>query len=179
MSTVSDPGISAANLPEVPLTVEGSSVLHQIVRIRWAQWRSETPERRSAVIEEATRLLSGVESVDGGWTGMYSLLGHKGDLLFVHFRRSFEDLGNTEFQLARTALWDYLEPAYSYLSVVELGLYESTGKVYRGLAEQGIEPHSAGVEREDRGDAAAATDRHGAPAVSGDTARASSSASIR
>jgi peroxiredoxin len=143
MSTVSDTGISAANLPEVPLTLEGSSVLHQIVRIRWSQWRSETPERRSAVIEEATRMLSGVESVDGGWTAMYSLLGHKGDLLFAHFRRSFEDLGNTEFLLARTALWDYLEPAYSYLSVVELGLYESTGKVYRGLAEEGIEPHSA------------------------------------
>ena len=39
-------------------------------------------------------------------------------------------------------LWDYLEQTTSYLSVVELGLYESTGKVYAALAEKGIEPHS-------------------------------------
>jgi len=39
-------------------------------------------------------------------------------------------------------LGDYLEPAASYLSVIELGLYESTSKVYAGLAEKGIPPHS-------------------------------------
>ena len=37
---------------------------------------------------------------------------------------------------------DYLEPTGSYLSVVELGLYESTAKTYAGLAAKGIEPHS-------------------------------------
>ena len=39
-------------------------------------------------------------------------------------------------------LWDYLEQTTSYLSVVELGLYESTAKIYATLAEQGIVPHS-------------------------------------
>ena len=39
-------------------------------------------------------------------------------------------------------LWDYLEQTSSYLSVVELGLYESTGKVYSSLAERGIAPFS-------------------------------------
>ena len=39
-------------------------------------------------------------------------------------------------------LWDFLEQTTSYLSVVELGLYESTGKVYAALAERGVEPHS-------------------------------------
>ena len=35
-----------------------------------------------------------------------------------------------------------MEPTTSYLSVIELGLYESSLKTYRELAEQGIEPHS-------------------------------------
>jgi len=39
-------------------------------------------------------------------------------------------------------LWDYLEQTTSYLSVVELGLYESTAKVYGSLAERAIEPHT-------------------------------------
>ena len=37
---------------------------------------------------------------------------------------------------------DFLEPASSYLSVVELGLYESTAKIYGALAARGVAPHS-------------------------------------
>ncbi|MGZ4839202.1 MAG: hydrogen peroxide-dependent heme synthase, partial [Terriglobales bacterium] len=67
---------------------------------------------------------------------------HKGDLLLVHFRSNFEQLGEAERALQKLALWDFLEQTSSYLSVVELGLYESTAKVYGGLAERGIEPHT-------------------------------------
>ncbi len=37
---------------------------------------------------------------------------------------------------------------HSYLSVIELGLYESTAKVYAGLAARGIAPHSEEWNRE-------------------------------
>ena len=40
-------------------------------------------------------------------------------------------------------LSEYLEPTTSYLSVIELGLYESTSKIYKELAERGVETHSA------------------------------------
>jgi chlorite dismutase len=62
--------------------------------------------------------------------------------MFVHFRQSFEELNQAELQLAGLRLSDYLEPAASYLSVIELGLYESTIKVYGELAERGVEAHS-------------------------------------
>jgi chlorite dismutase len=39
-------------------------------------------------------------------------------------------------------LADFLEPTHSYLSVVELGLYESTAKTYAALADKGIQPHT-------------------------------------
>jgi chlorite dismutase len=77
-----------------------------------------------------------------GQTAAFSLLGHKGDLILVHFRQSFDDLSKAEMRLSRLRLWDYLEPTSSYLSVVELGLYESSLKTYATLAEQGIVPHS-------------------------------------
>src|SRR5205085_10861006 len=60
----------------------------------------------------------------------------------VHFRPSFDDLNRAELALNRLRLWDYLEPTHSYLSVVELGLYDSSVKTYAGLAERGVEPHS-------------------------------------
>jgi chlorite dismutase len=68
--------------------------------------------------------------------------------MFVHFRRSFEELNQAERELARLRLSDYLEPTTSYLSIIELGLYESTSKVYSGLAAKGIQPNSEEWKKE-------------------------------
>ena len=62
--------------------------------------------------------------------------------MMVHFRSSFDELNRAEMQLAQLRLNDYLEPTTSYLSMIELGLYESSLKTYHELIEQGIEPHS-------------------------------------
>ena len=136
-------------LPAVPLTVEGASVLHQMMRFRWPAWRALAPETRSSILEEAARVLTAMEQPsDGRQSGVYSLVGHKGDLLFVHFRRSFEELNQAELALARLRLSDYLEATTSYLSIIELGLYESTSSVYSDLAAKGVQPHSEEWNRE-------------------------------
>ncbi len=75
-------------------------------------------------------------------SAIYSQIGHKGDLMLLHFRDSLEDLHRAELAIAQLQLADYLEPAHSYLSVVELGLYESSAKTYAQLADQGLEPYS-------------------------------------
>jgi len=127
----------------VPLTVEGASVLHQMMRIRWAAWRALPAAERGEIAAEVVAALSLIEKfADGRQSALYSLLGHKGDLLLLHFRRSFEELGEAERALSRARLWDYLEPVHSYLSVIELGLYESTSKVYGSLAGKGVQPNS-------------------------------------
>src|SRR5947208_1962219 len=132
---------TAAAMPPVPLTVEGASVLHQMMRFRRAAWQALAADARSRILDEAIAALSTLERPnDGRQTGLYSLLGHKGDLLLVHFRRSFEELNRAQIDLARLAISEYLEPVNSYLSVVELGLYESTSKVYSGLIEKGVAP---------------------------------------
>lgn len=135
-------------LPPVPLTIEGSSVLHQMFRIRRREWRTLPAERRGQILAEAEGGLQRFDSSDGRWTALFSLLGHKSDLMFVHSRRSFDELQQAECELSRLELSDFLEPASSYLSVVELGLYESTTKVYAQLTERGIEPHSEEWNRE-------------------------------
>jgi peroxiredoxin len=141
--------LADVTLPAVPLTVEGASVLHQMMRFRWPAWRALSPETRTGILSEAAQSLSAMEvPAEGRQTGLFSLLGHKGDLLFVHFRRSFEELNHAQLEVARLRLSDYLEPTTSYLSMIELGLYESTSKVYGSLAAKGVEPHSDEWKRE-------------------------------
>jgi len=136
------PQTASAEIPAMPLTIEGYSVLHQMMGFRWSAWRPLRAAHKRAIVDEAAKLLSKMEQSTSGQSALYSLIGHKGDLMFVHFRPSFDELNRAEMQLSGLRLSDYLEPATSYLSVIELGLYESSLKTYRELTEQGIEPHS-------------------------------------
>src|SRR5262249_15211776 len=130
---------------EVPLTLEGASLLHQMFRIRWSAWKALPEERRKAVVEEAARALGAMEQAQ---TALFSLLGHKGDLMFVHFRNSFEELNQAELCVAQLEISEFLEQTTSYLSVVELGLYESTVRLHATLAEKGIAPGSPEWDQE-------------------------------
>ncbi|MGA9811926.1 MAG: hydrogen peroxide-dependent heme synthase [Terriglobales bacterium] len=142
------PKAVSADIPAVPLTIEGYSVLHQMMRVRWAAWRQLAASEKSAIIDEAGGVLAGMEQNSAGPSALFSLLGHKADLMLVHFRRSFDELNSTELQLAQLRLADFLEPATSYLSIIELGLYESTIKAYRDLKDRGIEAHTEEWRRE-------------------------------
>src|SRR6202046_4057803 len=144
------PQIAAEHLPAVPLTLEGASMLHQMLRVKWTTWKQLPAAERAGIAQEAAAALAEMEREASGQSAAFSLLGHKGDLILVHFRRSFEELNRVERLLAGWRLWDYLEPSSSYLSVVELGLYDSSLKTYGSLAERGIVPFSpewtAGIE---------------------------------
>jgi peroxiredoxin len=133
---------ASAEIPPVPLTIEGYSVLHQMFRFCWQAWRPLRPTQKAEIADEAAQVLKGWEESTSGQSALFSMLGHKGDLMLVHFRESFDELNRAEMQLSHLRLSDYLEPATSYLSVIELGLYESTLKTYRELADRGLEPHS-------------------------------------
>jgi hydrogen peroxide-dependent heme synthase len=133
---------AASDIPAVPLTTEGYSVLHQMMRFRRSAWRALSQSDKSAIAKEASDALSALEKNTSGQSALFSLIGHKGDLMLIHFRESFTDLNQAELKLANLRLSDYLEPATSYLSIIELGLYDSTMKIYKELTDQGIEPHS-------------------------------------
>src|SRR5208337_4118964 len=86
-----EPPVETA-LPPVPLTVEGASVLHQMMRFRRPAWRALPSEARREIRAEASVALEAMEKpAEGRQSAVFSLLGHKGDLMFVHFRRSFEE----------------------------------------------------------------------------------------
>jgi chlorite dismutase len=130
----------ALELPAVPLTLEGYSVLHQMFRFRRTEWRRLDVAKRAACAREVAEAFAASEQA--GQFAAYSMIGHKGDLMLVHFRDSFDTLNEAELQLDRTSLQEFLEPVHSYLSVIELGLYDSSVKLFRQLTERGVAPLS-------------------------------------
>lgn len=129
-----------SEVPPVPLTLEGWSILHQMFRIRWPEWRGLGAAERRAAVDQAVEVFEAMESRTQGRSGFCSLLGHKGDLMLIHFRPSFDALNEVELALSGLELWPYLEATTSYVSVVELGLYSMTAQLYHALKEKGVAP---------------------------------------
>ena len=128
--------------PRVPETLDGWSLLHQMFRVRWQEWNAlQAAERRSRA-SEAAAALNGMSRGGESVTALSTLPGHKGDLMLIHFRRSFEALQAAQLAMARQPLSPFLEPLGSYVSVVELGLYEMTLKIYGELEGKGLQPNT-------------------------------------
>lgn len=132
--------------PQVPETLEGWSILHHMFRVRWNEIRALPEAERSQLAFEVVSTITpaGPES---GYTGMVHLLGHKADLMIIHFRNTFEELSQVELSFRKTRLNDYLEMTTSYVSIVELGMYEMTAKIHQQLAAQSLKPGSDEFER--------------------------------
>jgi hydrogen peroxide-dependent heme synthase len=112
-----------------------------MMRLRRAEWRTLGAGIQREIAGEAAEALARMERE--GPTALFSMLGHKGDLMLIHFRPDFAALNDAELAIGSLRISEYLEPSTSYLSVVELGLYESTVKLYSSLAERGVQPGSA------------------------------------
>jgi peroxiredoxin len=113
--------------PFVPETLEGWSVLHLMYRVRWDRLRSTSPADLERLADAATSALA---VPDAGATAYVQILGHKADLMIVCFRRNFEELAQAQLALSRTELHDALDATTSYVSIVELGMYEMTAKLH-------------------------------------------------
>ena len=134
-----------ADFPPVPLTLEGSSLLHQFFCFDWKAWRATAKNDQDRIAAQTIEVLASLERKEPGapiQSALFSQLGHKGDLILVHFRDSLEALNQVELSLAQTEIYGYLSPVHSYVSVVELGLYESSRKTYEAAAAKGFELHT-------------------------------------
>lgn len=123
--------------PIVPATLDGWSLLHQAFRIRWPALHKLSSAARAELAAGAAPAFAA--PAGGGGSALVQLLGHKGDLLIVHARADFDALAQAQLDLARAPLFEYLEPTLSYVSIVELGMYEMTAKLHGELAGRGLD----------------------------------------
>ena len=129
--------------PAVPETLEGWSILHLMYRVRWDRLKDRAPADLDRMAAEAGQALAAPHA---GPTTLVQVLGHKADLMVICFRRSFDELAQAQLAFSRTELHASLEATSSYVSVVELGMYEMTAKVHEQLSVQ-FKPGSEEFER--------------------------------
>jgi len=130
-----------------PLTLDGHYLLHEMFRVRRGEWRRLLEERQRGLADAATTLLARMEERSDGASCAVAILGQKADLMLIHFRPTLEDLHQAQLDFADLELREYLEPAGSYLSVVELGLYEMTLKIHGELEGKGLQPNTSEFDK--------------------------------
>jgi chlorite dismutase len=127
--------------PNVPESLDGWAILHRMFRFDRRRWDALAADRRQAIDGEAQALFAPLARDADTDLSLSQLLGHKGDLMLTHYARTFDALGEVQTQVDKLALRDLLEPLESYLSILELGLYDQTAKIHAELRDRGLTPH--------------------------------------
>ena len=130
---------SAAAASQAPETMEGWYVQHDLYTIDWGLWRAYEPEQRSEMLGELATWLQEAAAVEQGDSGAYVVSGQKAELMFIHYRQNPDELNQVRRKLMASRFSDVLIPAYGYLSIIEVSLYEATAIAHRNLAQAGIE----------------------------------------
>ena len=115
-------------MTEPPQTEEGWFVLHDFREVDWDAWRDAPDRRRDRAVEEGVAYLESHESVedaDEGASAVFSVVGHKADLVVLHLRPTLDALSTAERRFESTALAEFTEQTTSYVSVTEVSGYVS------------------------------------------------------
>jgi chlorite dismutase len=134
--------MSREHFNAAPNTLEGYFVLHQFFRLRWSQLNVLDGNAHMVISDQAISALTGMTEREDGDSALFVQLGHKGDLILIHFRRSLEEIAEAEREIASLRLYEFVEQVNSYLSVIEIGLYEATVRLHQDLKHNGVEPSS-------------------------------------
>ena len=125
--------MTATPIAHPPETLEGWYALHQIFRID----RKNLDARGEALKRMGEAAITALATDKPGWSSFVRLIGSTSDLLVIHFRESLDAIGEAQNVLADCELAAVLQPAYSFLSVTEAGLYHITAELARSAGERG------------------------------------------
>ena len=128
--------------PSVPESLDSWNILHRMFHFKRRAFDALPVLRREEIVAEAIAFLEPLARAHDGDVGLAQMLGHKSDLMLTHYAKSFDELGVVQARFDKLAIAEYLESQTSYVSILELGLYEATGKIHADLRERGLKPHS-------------------------------------
>jgi len=127
-----------------PETAEGWYALHQVFRIDRQVVQSlglSLTGASSAVFSYGGERAGGGQNDGsgsvGGWSEAVQLIGSTADVMFIHFRKTLDEIGEAQRALADEPWMAALIPVYSFLSIAEAGLYRLTADLAREAAERG------------------------------------------
>jgi hydrogen peroxide-dependent heme synthase len=128
--------------PEVPESLDGWNILHRMFAFERRRYDALRDAERAEIAAEAVAALAPLHDGAENDCALAQILGHKADLMVTHYARSFDELGAAQTAFDKLAIADYLLPRASYVSVLELGLYDATAKIHAELAKRDLKAHS-------------------------------------
>ena len=129
----------------VPESLEGWWILHRMFAFDRIGWDSMAEPEQKEIVEEAMQALKPLKESKDSDVSLAQLLGHKADLMLTHYSRDYDGLALAQTILDKTRLAEFLTPATSYVSVLELGMYDATGKIHASLNERGLNTPTSGM----------------------------------
>jgi len=116
-----------------PPTEEGWYALHDFRTVDWDAWEAAPERERERALDEIVTHLDdrvAVADADEGATAVYSMLGHKADLMVVHLRPTTAHLDAVERAFERTEFARFTEQETSYVSVTEASGYSERAREF-------------------------------------------------
>lgn len=113
-------------MSEAATTLDGWYCLHYFYAVDWTSWKQLSSDERQSAIFEFLHIVdkwNKTEEEKKGSHTMYTVVGQKADMMFMILRPSMDELNEIETEISKSKLADYLIPAGSYVSVVELSNY--------------------------------------------------------
>lgn len=128
--------------PDVPESLDSWWILHRMFAFDRLAWDLVPHDERAEMVREATNALKNLKESDDTDIGFAQMLGHKSDLMFTHYSKTFEGLALAQTIVDKLRISEFFTPMTSYVSILELGLYDATGKIHAALAERELKPNS-------------------------------------
>jgi len=128
--------------PNVPEALEGWSILHQMLRFDRRRWQQVSGMQRDELVRKAVSACNQMHHAYDGDFAFAQILGQKADLMVTYYARSFEALAAMQLRFEGLDLCTFFRPIASYLSILELGLYEATPGFHEQVHAQGLDLHS-------------------------------------
>ncbi|MCP8968009.1 hydrogen peroxide-dependent heme synthase [Ectobacillus ponti] len=113
-------------MSEAAKTLDGWYCLHDFRSVDWSAWKQLSSDERQKAIHEFLNMAeqwNAVQDDNAGSHAIYTVVGQKADIMLMILRPTMEELNDIETAFNKTTLAEYLVPAYSYVSVVELSNY--------------------------------------------------------
>lgn len=128
--------------PDVPESLESWWILHRMFAVDRLAWDRLPQAERTEIVREALAALETLKKGETTDVGLAQMVGHKADLMLTHYSKDYDGLAHAQTVVDKLRLAEYLTPASSYVSILELGLYDATAKIHAALAQKELKPHS-------------------------------------
>ncbi|WP_017756663.1 hydrogen peroxide-dependent heme synthase [Calidifontibacillus oryziterrae] len=113
-------------MSEAAKTLDGWYSLHDFRTVDWAAWKTLSSDERYTAIAEFQAFLEKLvetENEKKGSHALYTIVGQKADFMLMILRPTMEELNELETTFNKMKFAEFLIPAHSYVSVVELSNY--------------------------------------------------------